>query len=146
MPVELWPDYNNTIYSNVFSLAPGKVCMLYATGLELERARVTDAEFKTVQSVCVRRVVHLATKSLARSGIMQDWIVASVDVDTVADDIVQNNGCCWELTHANNFRIIGVPGTYRLELNDATAVGHAQVYADLVDVRQVPPQIAHLFF
>lgn len=145
MPVALWSN-SNSIYSDIFSIAPGKVCMLYAIGLEKEKVRVTDAEFKTCQSVCVRRIVHLAKKELARGGILNDWIVSSVDVEMVADDIIQNSDCCWELTHANNLRIIGVPGTYRLELNDATAVGVAQVYADLIDVTQLPQQIAHLFF
>ena len=45
-----------------------------------------------------------------------------------------------------NIGIIGVPGTYRLELNDTTAIGVAQVYAELIQVNKLPVQIKDLFF
>lgn len=146
MPVALWSEANHTMFSDMFAIAPGKVCLLYASGLEKEKVRVTDAEFKTCQTVCVRRVIHMAEGVLSKRDTWCDWVITAVDVEKVVDDLVQSCNVCWELSHANNLRIIGVPGTYRLELNDATAIGVAQVYADLFDARQLPEQIAHLFF
>lgn len=146
MSVKLWSAGNSTIYSDVFNIPQSKVCLLCATGLEKEKVRVTDAEMKTCQIVCVKRIVYLSDGVLGLGGVLNDWVVTGVDVSKVVDDFVQINNCCWELSHANNLRVIGIPGVYRLQLNDATAVGVAQVYADLYDADQLPNQVAHLFF
>ena len=146
MYVGLWSAENSTMYSDIFSIAPGKVCVLHATGLEKEKVRVTDTEFKTCQTVCVRRILHMAEGIVTPTSVFADWVVSGVNVSKIVDDVVQWNNSCWILSHANNLRIIGIPGTYRLELNDATAIGVAQVYAELYDANQLPSQVAHLFF
>lgn len=146
MSVELWLSDSHSMNSDIFTVPPGKVCVLCAANLAKEKVRVTNAEFKTCQSVCVYRIVHTADAVLEQRGSFCNWVVAAVDVSKVVDEILYTNGCCWELNNANNLRIIGVPGTYRLRLNDATAIGVAQVYADLYDVEQIPNQVSHLFF
>lgn len=146
MSIPLWPVGSTSMYSDIINIAPGKVCVIYASGLEIERCRTSNDEFKGPQAICVRKLIHAADMVLVRRSTWCDWVVTPTNAATVMDDVVQVSGCCWELTHNNNLRIIGVPGTYRLELNDCTAIGTAQAYADLYSVEQLPHNIAHLFF
>lgn len=146
MLIPLWPERSTSQFSDILNIAPGKVCVLYASGMQAERCRVSDDEFKVPQSVCVRKIVHSVDTALVHRSTWCDWVVTPKNVLAVVDDIVETDGNCWELTLSNNLRIIGVPGTYRLELNDCTAIGVVQVYADLYNVEQLPHQISHLFF
>ena len=66
--------------------------------------------------------------------------------EEISDQFVQTNNGVWSLSMCCNIGIIGVPGTYRLELNDTTAIGVAQVYAELIQVNKLPVQIKDLFF
>lgn len=141
----LWGPRNKTIYSDLFNVPMGKIAVLFATGFERERVRVDNSEFASPQAACVRRIIHSSGLSYTRTGTCE-WVASATDAAEVGDEAVQTCGACWMLTQDNNLRIIGVPGTYRLELNDATAVGVMQVYVDLVPVESVPPQIHHLFF
>lgn len=149
MSQPLWSDINKTMYSSVFNVPPGKVCVLFASKLEREKYRVDNSEFASPQTVCVRRLVHDFDQEQFRfrSGCNCDWVydVEAYTEETVADEIV-DTGCCWSLTRERNLGIIAVPGTYRLELNDATAIGTAQVYADLYDAKNIPLQAGSLFF
>lgn len=143
--IELWSSTNHTMFSDVFSVAPGKVCVLFATGFEYDRVRVDNSEFAAKQSVCVRRIKHSHGLVWQRNAVC-DWIATPTTAVEVGDELVQVNGCGWTLDKCNNLRIIGVPGTYRLELNDATAIGVLQVYAEQFDAVAFSPSVGHLFF
>ena len=150
MSQPLWSDINRTPYSSVFTVPPGKVCVLFAAKLQKEKYREDNSDFMSPQAVCVRRLVHDfdQSKFLIRSDCgCCDWIfdVEGYTEEVVADELVGTN-CCWMLTKNKNMGIIGVPGTYRLELNDSTAIGEAQVYADLYDAADFPQQVKDLFF
>lgn len=143
--IPLWGPHNLTIYSDVFVVAPGKVCVLFAAGFEEERVRVTNAEFVAAQSCCVRRLRHQHGLEWC-CGNACDWIAHATDASVVADELVSVCGKCWEMSLGDNLRVIGIPGTYRLELNDATAIGVLQVWAEQYDVAAIPSAVAHLFF
>lgn len=150
MSQPLWSEINRTMYSSIFNVPPGKVCVLFASKLKREKYRVDNSEFASPQTVCVRRLVHNfdQVKFTRRSDCgCCDWIfdVDAYSADMVADEVV-DTGCCWSLTREKNLGIIAVPGTYRLEINDSTAIGEAQVYADLYDAKNFPTQAGNLFF
>lgn len=145
MNIPLWSPSNKTMYSDVFNVAPGKACVLFAVRFEREKVRVDNSEFVSPQAVCVRRLIHSTGLVYNRTATC-DWVASATEASEVGDEPVQVCGACWMLTQSNNIRIIGVPGTYRLELNDATAVGIIQVYADIVPANSLPPQIQNLFF
>ena len=143
----LWSPTNNTVFSSVFFVPPGQCCILYATNFAAERYRDTASEFSAPQLVCVKRLVHeFVAKD--RSNLKCNWIfdINNAAAEEVADQVVHTCDGSWTLGACNNIGIIGVPGTYRLELNDATAVGRAQVYADLIEANKLPVQITNLFF
>ncbi len=143
----LWEQSNTSLFSSVFNVPPGQVCILFADGLELWKVRSDASEVVVPQTICVRKMLH------SFDGIKPDidrcgWVfsVDSVRTNKIVDSLVQTCGLPWQLTACRNIGIIGVPGHYRLELNDSTAIGTAQVYAELYDTKSIPLQVQSLFF
>ena len=95
----------------------------------------------------MKGIVH-ESKERRNANWQCDWIfdIDNTRAEEVVDQIVQTCDGTWTLSACNNLGIIGVPGSYRLELNDPTAIGEAQVYAELIKVSELPPQISNLFF
>ena len=141
----LWSDTNFTQYSDMFRVPPGKVCVLFAQGLENVRTKTSTSEFTGPQVICVRRVLFSPEFGFAKNATC-DWVQSATVATKIVDELVQVCGQCWTLTPTNNLGIIGVPGVYRLEINDTTAIQVAQVYAELFDADALPPQIAPVFF
>lgn len=143
----LWEPTNKSNTSSVFTVPVGKVCVLYAVGLEQDKVRQTADEFLAPQALCVRKIIaeHLPVEDIDAC----HWVVDMTRffaTHTIVDSFVQSNGCSWSLDACSNMRIIGVPGTYCLELNDTTAIGKVQVYAELYDINHIPMQVRDLFF
>lgn len=143
----LWSDSNDTKYSSVFMIPPGQSGILYAVGLGPEKLRTAPHEFKVPQILCVNRLLHgytLAPLAEGSCGCVYDLDL--VRVDKLVEQAVITCEGVWQLTMCKNIGIIGVPGTYRLELNDVTVIGGVQVYLELFDNSLIPPQVADLYF
>lgn len=148
MRYPLWEPANTSEVSSLFVVHPGKCVLLAATGLQ-EYATQLEAGFRVPQMVCVERLLFEFTKAaLKPAGCDCDWIFnpAAPMAKNVMDDTVSVTGCYWSLTHCSNIRIVGLPGTYQLRLNDPTVVGQMQVYAELFDASQIPVQMSEIFF
>lgn len=147
MSIELWSPTNKTLFSSVFTVPQFKVCLLFGANFQLEKYRTDASEFVSPQAVCVRRVMHgfvAPDTSLESCGWVFD--IDSVRADMIVDEVVATCGSPWQLTLCRNIGIIGLPGSYRLELNDSTALGTLQVYAELYEANSFPTQIKDLFF
>lgn len=148
MSVPLWSPENTSVYSSVFSVAPGKVIVLWAADFPRFKFQVEN-EPRTPARACVRRLVHEFGGALPvakKSGC--DWLLdfGNIRSELAADIDVVSNGCTWSLDKCDCVKAIGVPGVYQLELNDSTIVGTAQVYAEQYDVAQLAPQVRDIFF
>lgn len=143
----LWSDTNNTLYSSVFCVQPAHVCVLFADGLADWKWR-TDSDVRIPQSIHIRKVLHEYDKQRSKQDLRPDWIfdIRRVSADKIADACIQTCGEPWSLRKCKNIGIIGVPGSYWLELNDSTAIGVAQVYAEMHSVKNFPVQLSDLFF
>lgn len=144
----LWLAENKTQFSSVFSVAPGKAVLLHAVGLEQWAFRVDATTPRQRQMLCVRRVLHGFDKVVYKTAGRCDWVF---DVDNtkgyvLADDLVCTNGCSWSLSSSNMLGVIALPGAYRLELNDATAIGVAQVYAEEMSLSHLAPSMYPIVF
>lgn len=144
----LFKPENASLFSNVFTVPEGKCCVLHAVGLKREKIRTDASEIKVAQQVCVRRMVHSYRPddddcecSCGCSFDMDD-----VSAKNIADQPVVTCSGPWALSACDNLRIIGVPGTYRLELNDSTAIESVQVFADMYDNHAFASQVTGLFF
>lgn len=144
---KLWSETNDTKYSSVFSVPPGQCAVLHAVGLGPEKLRTAPHEFKVAQILCVNRLLHGFTLAPAAEGRC-DYVfdLDRVRADMLVEEAVQTCNGTWQLTMCKNIGIIAVPGTYRLELNDDTAIGGVQVYLEIFDNNQIPVQVADLYF
>lgn len=144
----LWDKTNTTLYSSIFCVPAGQVCVLFASGLEMNKVRTDASELVAPQMVCVRRLLHGYDGISPRTDGQCGWIfdISQVRAEKLVDELVLTCGCAWQLTACRNIGILGVPGHYRLELNDATAIGVAQIYAELYDANSIPLQVQGLFF
>lgn len=150
MRYPLWSPSNASEVSSLFVVYPGKCVVLSAVGLA-DTATQTEASFRTKQMVCVERLLYEPMKQTTRRSADDcgcDWIIdvsARMAIE-VSGDAVSVGGCHWTMDSCDNVKIVGLPGTYRLRLNDPTAGGVAQVYAELYDASQIPAQLFGMFF
>ena len=144
MRYALWEPDNLTVESSFFLVPPHKCVLLSAVRFEQFKHR-EDASFRVPQMACVERMLYDYIPPKARCNDFV-FIQSLVMGEEVASDTVSSGGCYWSLSMCDNMKIVGLPGTYRLRLNDPTAVGTAQVYAELFDYEQIPPQMAGMFF
>lgn len=147
--IPLWSGSNSTQLSSVFIVPPGRAVLLFASGLLDERVRTSAAQFKGPQAVCVERLVFGFDAPAPAS--FRDGCACVVDASLPSADMksseqMQTCSLPWMLEPCRNFGIIGIPGTYRLRLNDATAIGTAQVYAEWFDFDAIAPQAYGAFF
>ena len=144
--VPLYEATNDTVFSSVFDVAPRKVCVLFVSGLAKHKVRVDQKEIVSPQAVCIRRLIFDYIPLLKPTAC--DWVFRMSDIqeNKIVDQVVTSIHSCWQLTRCNNLGIIGVPGSYRRELNDVTAIGKVQVYAEMFDADAFPPHVKDLFF
>ena len=147
--IPLWSDSNSTLLSSVFIVPPGRAVLLFASGLLDERVRTSASQFKGPQAVCVERVVFGVDAPAVPAS--RDGCACVVDgslpsAAMKAFEQVQTCSLPWMLEPCRNIGVIGIPGTYRLRLNDATAIGTAQVFAEWFDFDAIAPQAYGAFF
>lgn len=152
--IALWADDNKTLHSSPFEVKEGTVVALFAVGLEQFKVRQDSQTMQDKQRICVSRIVRDYTLGTAqKQGPVMNYCECNFVLNTswlteieLAEEIVTSGGCVWQLTQCSNFRIVGIPGLYRLHLNDDTVIGKAQVYAEQYDIQNIPMQMADLFF
>lgn len=150
----LWLPDNNTIHSAAFEVKEGMAVTLFAVGLEMFKMRESSQETQTEQCICVSRILRdYEAKSVRKIGPAMNICDCGFIFDAtwlteieLIEEVVTSGGCPWRLTQCDNFRILAVPGVYRLHLNDDTAIGKAQVYAEQYAIGNIPQQASSLFF
>lgn len=145
MVIRLWNEANHTLYSDIFAVPEGKAAILMAAGLEGNKVKATDTEISVPQTFCIHRLV-LKSDTIVKCNTFCNWVVESTPAEIETDQVISICNNCWTLTDERNFAIIGVPGLYRASLNDATLVGVAQLYAELVALDSIHSGTANLFF
>lgn len=70
----LWKNTNKTEFSSVFSVPPGQVCVLFASGLQKYKYRVDASEVQVPQVFCVRRLLHNFTFPVDKANLPCGWI------------------------------------------------------------------------
>ena len=149
--VPLWSDLNHTLYSSILVVPPGQSVVLFATGLSEEKVRKSAAEFKGPQMACVEKLIYTYDGPElvpACDGLCNPWVyeMKPMTADLKAVDYVETCSLPWTLEPCRNIGIIGIPGTYRLRLNDATAVGTAQVWAEWHLNESIASQVYGAYF
>ena len=147
MKYPLWENPVSEV-SSLFVVHPGKCVLLAAVRLD-EYATQTEAGFRVPQQICVERVICEFLPGTIKPRFCDcDWVFnldRQMAVE-VSSETVSVGGCSWTMSKCDNVGIVGLPGTYRLRVNDATATDHIQVYAELFDASQIPVQMSGVFF
>ena len=148
--IPLWDSANDTIFSSAFFVKPGWSAVLFAVGLSEEKVRKSAAEFKGPQMICVEKLIYdcrWPEPKPACCGICSHAReVEGPEAELVAEDYVETCSLPWTLEPCRNLGVIGIPGIYRLRMNDATAVGTAQVYVEFFKHQAIAPQVYGAYF
>lgn len=148
--IPLWDDVNDTLYSSAFYVGPGWSAVLFAAGLSEEKVRKSAAEFKGPQMACIERLVYEceSPEIVSACGVcgQNSYEVRPAVAELKALDSVETCSLPWTLEPCRNIGIIGIPGVYRVRLNDATAVGTAQVYVEFYKHEAIAPQVYGAYF
>lgn len=142
MMFPLWAPDNKTVFSSLFHVPEGFCCVLTADGFSEAAYRSSSIVPKVAQLACVRRVLYSFDKDAAfarmsatvSASLRDTWIY---DISQLSAEEVSNvavTSCCesWAVGMNDNLRVIPLPGTYCMMLNDSTAIGTAQVFAELL--------------
>lgn len=150
----LWQPENNTLHSDAFEVKEGMAVALFAVGLEQFKVRQNSKEMQDLQRVCVSRILRdYSEESTRKIGPAMNMCDCGFIFDAtwqteieLVEEVITSGGVPWQLTQCDNFRILVMPGVYRLHLNDDTAIGKAQVYAEQYAIENIPQQASSLFF
>ena len=147
MMTPLWQPGNQTMDSAVFRVIGGQGIVLFATGFKRHKHRVSANDAQVPQMACVNRLLFEAseTRPLRTCGCDYVFDLAGIRLETIVDEPIISGTCGWSLSACDNMRILAIPGYYRLHLNDSTAIGEAQVYAESYSLKSLPLN-SKLFF
>ena len=149
-PIPLWLEANDTLYSSHFFVKPGWSAVLFAANLSEEKVRKSASEFKGPQMACVERLIYKFRRPEPKPdccGICSHVFEVSLpEAELKAADYVETCSLPWTLEPCRNIGVIGIPGIYRLKLNDATAIGEAQVYVEFHPHKAIAPQVYGAYF
>ena len=148
--IPLWSDANDTLVSSAFYVIPGWSAVLFAAGLLEDKVRKSAAEFKGAQMACVERLIYEceSPELVPMCGVcnQNSYEIRPASAELKALDYVETCSLPWTLEPCRNLGIIGIPGVYRIRLNDATAIGTAQVYVEFYKHESIAPQVYGAYF
>lgn len=140
----LFNDKSTDTISPAFTVGIGQVAILQAYGfLDTNQSLDPDEYIPQKQVACVQKLFYEngpLPQGVACGGIIPTGVSASSGYDYVKSCKVG-----WEMSSCNNVAMINVPGTYRLELNDQTALGTVSIYYTIVTAGAFPWN-SNLFF
>lgn len=142
MLVPIWQDDNDTPDSLVFSLQPGDVALLVATGFARKRTRTDAVEMDSPQFACLHRLIFDDRKghvTALEPTSYCDYLYDVIAIDRIIyDEPVYVHGCGVGLSKCSNTMLWALPGIYYFHLNDTTAIGKAQVWVDVYKADKLP--------
>lgn len=151
MKYPLWGPGNLSMVSSLFVVHPGKCVLLTGANFAAYKSQDDSSKsFRVAQMACVERLLFDYAPSILKNARSCDcdWLfdITKVGASEANAAAVASGGCHWTLSACDNMRIVGLPGSYRLRLNDPTATGVVQVYAELYDASQIPVQLTGMFY
>lgn len=145
MKEALWQNGATSVESIPFRIVPGWVGAILTVGLEGDRVREDPSEFVVPRSICIRKIIY-EFEPPDNINLPCGFLPNNVKERAIADVLMQTCGLSWMFDECRNFGIIGLPGVYKLELNDKTIIGKAQAYLELYKSEELPSQIEKHFF
>lgn len=127
--VPLFTETSVSVDSPFFTIIPGEIAMLQAFGFADYASREDSTTLQVPQEACLESLLFRESVLPSHKfGVCQIMDLEKYRTELLAKETVCCNGNCFTLTASNNIMLINIPGTYRLVMNDGTAVGQARVY------------------
>jgi hypothetical protein len=134
--------------SGVFWISEGWVAELMAFDFRDTRVSPEPGRPSVTQAACVRRVLLKGFEPPEPEnlpcGVIPD--ISGYRAEILADGPLVTDGCAWGLSACDNYRLLDIPGGYRLALNDPGAVGQVRVYMVAHPLREWPSRPSRLYF
>lgn len=119
----LFDDGSTDVYSRAFMIVPGSVAILSAWGFSARKSVLAEGEPKSAAQLAIVQKLAFA-KGIYPNGDAcgaADSPLVSDPAFSYVEDVTQCG--LWTLSACQNLVVLGVPGTYRLQLNDTGALG-----------------------
>lgn len=145
MLVPLWLPDNETQDSSVFKVLDGYTALLVATGFERFRVNTETKEFRSPQLACLHRLIFLVDQ--VNVGALEprtacDYLYeVTQNITNVTDEVMYRSDCMLTLGGCDTVGVLPIPGTYYFHLNDATAIGTAQIWIELYRNDNLPQSL-----
>lgn len=125
----LFTETSIDVNSPFFHITPGEIALLQAFGFANKKDKV-DANARTVpQEACLEMLLFKEGVLPAHAfGSCQILDMDKYRTELLAKETMYHNGCSYSLSACNNIMLLHIPGSYRLVMNDGSAVGNARVY------------------
>lgn len=136
----LFNDKSTDIVSAPFAVLPGQIVMLSAFGFAGKQQVADGNKPLDVQRAIVEKVVF--AKGLFPDGVACSCGDLLIDVPYMYVEDVTQCGL-WYLSACQNLVFLTVPGSYRLRLNDATALGTVHIELIKYDSMELTAYIPH---
>jgi hypothetical protein len=131
IPTALFDTDSIETGSALFYVTRGWTVVLSAYGFSRSPLPIDPDKFKAMQRACLHRVITRTVEFPQElpCGVFPE-VGANTRVEVIAEAPVIVNGREWSLNACGNLAFLGVPGIYRLVLNDPAAAGNVQVYME----------------
>lgn len=140
--IPLWLPDNETQDSSVFKVQPGNTAVLVATGFERFRTNTDAKEFRSPQLACLHRLIfdyeQVGVGALEPRTACECVYEFTQTIINVTDEVMRRSGCLVSIGGCDTTGLVALPGIYYLHLNDATAIGAAQVWLELIKNENLP--------
>lgn len=126
--VPLFTETSVSMESPFFTVFPGNIAMLQGFGFMEYAAREDNSTMRVPQYAYLEMLLFKeGTISQPSDGCpIRD--LSMYQSFLLAKEPLRKCGCMFELSKKNNIMLLNIPGSYRLIMNDMTAVGNARVY------------------
>lgn len=136
--VPLFTETSVDVNSPFFTVAPGEIALLQAFGFADYKDRVDNTEQQVPQEACLEMLLFKEGALPPQKGSCPVRDLDKYRTLLLAQETMMRDGCYYALSKQNNIMLINIPGSYRLVLNDGTAVGTARVYLRMLSHEEFP--------
>jgi hypothetical protein len=148
IPFPVFDECSTDTCSCPFYVSRGWVAELIAFNFATYKIRCHPQRPLVRQAACLNRIIYCNFEppeiDLQPCGVLPD--ITKYKPEILCETPLSTHGCEWSLSACHNYRLLDLPGAYRLILNDVTAVGIVSVYMLAHPASAMPARSSRLYF
>lgn len=142
---QLFNEDSVTVHSPIFTITPDTTAVIHAYGFKMYVDEDITLQPKRRQQAILQQVVLDVGEYPEETFYCGTNDLSSLYPEGMLyEDVTGCGAVC--ITSCTNRRMLDIPGTYRLELNDDSYVGDVKIFLDIYykDDTKVPPHATYL--